>query len=113
MKRSIEGEMIKGHTELLVLAMLASGEPMHAYRIRQDLIDLSNQVLHPSLGRLYPLLKNMVKKGWLTSRKETVCERRERTAYRITAKGGAELIVQKKRWELFSHSVDRVLKSTD
>lgn len=42
MKRSVEGEMIKGHTEMLVLAMLAGGESMHGYRIRQEMIDLSD-----------------------------------------------------------------------
>jgi len=112
MRRSIEGEMIKGHTEMLVLAMLAGGEPMHGYRIRQEMIDLSSQVLHPSLGRLYPLLAKMVKKGWLISWKETVCENRVRTAYQITKIGRAELTAQKKRWELFSRSVQRLLKRT-
>ena len=110
MKRSIEGEMIKGHTEMLVLAMLAGGEPMHGYRIRQEMIDLSDQKLHPSLGRLYPLLTKMVKQGWLTCWQETVCESRVRTAYQITKAGRKELTAQKKRWELFSHAVHRVLK---
>jgi PadR family transcriptional regulator PadR len=113
MKRRVEGEMIKGHTELLVLAMLAGGEPMHGYRIRQEMIDLSNQILHPSHGRLYPLLTKMVKQGWLTSWKETVCEKRERTAYQITTAGQTELSAQKKRWELFSRSINRILKRAD
>lgn len=110
MKRSVEGEMIKGHTEMLILAMLASGEPMHGYRIRQEMIDLSNQKLHPSHGRLYPLLTKMVKNGWLTCWQETVCENRVRTAYQITKAGRAELSVQKKRWELFSLSINRLLR---
>lgn len=110
MKRRIEGEMIKGHTEMLVLAMLAGGEPMHGYRIRQELIDRSDQKLHPSHGRLYPLLTGMAKKGWLTCRKETVCENRIRTAYQITKTGQAELTAQKKRWKLFSLSINRILR---
>ena len=112
MKRSIEGEMIKGHTEMLVLAMLAGGEPMHGYRIRQEMIDLSGQKLHPSLGRIYPQLTMMVNRGWLTCWKETVCERRVRTVYRITNAGETELAAQKKRWQLFSRSVDHILKRT-
>lgn len=110
MKRSIEGEMVKGHTEMLVLAMLANGEPMHVYRIRQEIIDLSDHKLHPAHSRLYTLLKQMVKKGWLTCWEETVCESRVRTSYQITKAGRAELTVQKKRWELFSRSVTRLLK---
>lgn len=112
MKRSVEGEMIKGHTEMLVLAMLAGGEPMHCYRIRQEMIDLSDHKLHPAHSRLYPLLRQMVTKGWLTCWKETVCERRVRTAYQITKAGHTELATQKKRWELFSDSVNHLLKRT-
>lgn len=104
--------MIKGHTEMLVLAMLAAGEPKHGYRIRQEMIDGSDQTLHPSLGRLYPLLAKMVKKGWLICWTETVCENRVRTVYQITTAGGAELTAQKKRWELFSRGVQRILKRT-
>lgn len=110
MKRSIEGEMIKGHTEMLVLAMLAGGEPMHGYRIRQEMIDLSDSKLHPAHSRLYPLLRQMVKKGWLTCWEETVCESRVRTVYQITKAGHAELIAQKKRWELFSQAVNHLLQ---
>lgn len=112
MKRSVEGEMIKGHVEMLVLAMLAGGEPRHGYRIRKEMIELSGSKLHPAHSRLYPLLRQMVKKGWLISWKETVCEKRERTAYQITKAGTAELRAQKKRWELFSQSVNRLLKRT-
>ena len=112
MKRSIEGEMIKGHTEMLVLAMLAGGEPMHGYRIRQEMIDLSDHKLHPAHSRLYPLLRQMVKKGWLISWQETVCEKRVRTAYQITKAGSAELTAQKKRWELFSQGINHLLKRT-
>jgi len=110
MKRSMEGEMIKGHTEMLVLAMLASGEPRHGYRIRKEMIELSDSKLHPAHSRLYPLLRQMVKKGWLISWEETVCEKRVRTAYQITKVGAAELTAQKKRWELFSRAVTRLLK---
>jgi DNA-binding PadR family transcriptional regulator len=110
MKRNVEGEMIKGHTEMLVLAMLAGGEPRHGYRIRQEMIELSDHKLHPAHSRLYPLLKQMVKKGWLISWQETVCERRVRTAYQITKAGSAELTAQKKRWELFSRAVTHLLK---
>jgi DNA-binding PadR family transcriptional regulator len=52
----------------------------------------------------------MVKKGWLTCWKETVCENRVRTAYQITKAGRVELAAQQKRWELFSQGVTRLLK---
>jgi len=111
MKRSIDGEMVKGHTEMLILALLHSGTSMHGYLIRQELTDISKQVVHPSLGRIYPLLRQMEKKDWLKSRKETVCERRVRNTYRITPAGRKELTVRIKKWELFSGGINRLLKN--
>jgi len=111
MKRSIDGEMIKGHTDMLILALLGGGTSMHGYLIRQKLCDISRQVVHPSLGRIYPLLARMEKKGWLKSRQETVCESRVRKTYSITARGRAELKVRLKKWGLFSDGINRILKN--
>jgi PadR family transcriptional regulator, regulatory protein PadR len=112
MKRSVDGEMVKGHTDMLILALLGSGNSMHGYLIRQELTDISHQVVHPSLGRIYPQLAQMEKKGWLKSRRETVCESRIRNTYSITAKGRAELKVRIEKWELFSTGINRILKNS-
>ncbi|MCF7847302.1 MAG: PadR family transcriptional regulator [Kiritimatiellales bacterium] len=109
MKRPVEGEMVKGHTEMLILALLNGGASMHGYLIRQELGDISHEVVHPSLGRIYPLLRQMEKKGWLKSRQETVCEKRVRNTYWITSRGLAELKVRAKKWELFSAGINRLL----
>jgi DNA-binding PadR family transcriptional regulator len=111
MKRSVDGEMVKGHTEMLILALLNRGRAMHGYLIRQELGDGSHQTVHPSLGRIYPLLAQMEKKGWLKSRREIVCESRQRNTFSITAKGRAELTVRIKKWELFSAGINRILNA--
>ena len=103
--------MIKGHTEMLILALLQNTTSMHGYLIRQELTDRSNQIVHPSLGRIYPLLAQMQKKSWLKSRPETVCENRVRNTYSITPTGRAELNVRIKKWELFSAGINRILSS--
>jgi len=105
-----EWQMIKGHTEMLILALLHRGESMHGYRIRQELSDISHGVAHPSFGRLYPLLAKMEKMGWLKCRKEIVCESRERKTYRITATGRTERKRRTKKWELFSAGINRLLQ---
>ncbi len=109
MKRSIDGEMVKGHTEMLILALLQNGATMHGYLIRKELADLSHHIVQPSFGRLYPLLAQMEKTGWLKSRLELVGERRERKTYRITAKGRTELKRLTKKWKLFSAGINRIL----
>ena len=111
MKRNIDGEMVKGHTQMLVLALLQNGGSMHGYRIRQELADISHHILQPSFGCLYPLLAQMEKSDWLKSRMELVGERRERKTYRITAKGRTELKRRAKKRELFSAGINRILGS--
>ncbi len=111
MKRRIDGEMVKGYPDLLILALLNNGDPLHGYLIRQQLIDISNHVLHPSFGRIYPLLAEMEKKSWIKSRTELVGRRRERKVYRMTAKGRTELTRRVKKWQLFSAGIDRLLKT--
>lgn len=102
--------MIKGHLELLILAVLQMNGSMHGYRIRQELADCSHQVFQPSFGRLYPCLAEMERVGWLKSRREMVCDRRERNAYSITAKGRIELKRRMKKWELFSEGINQIIK---
>ncbi|MBI9020728.1 MAG: helix-turn-helix transcriptional regulator [Verrucomicrobia bacterium] len=109
MKQSIDGEMVKGHAEMLILALLHREGPLHGYLIRKKLTDLSHQVLQPSYGRLYPHLATMEKKGWLKSRTEVVCESRVRKAYSITATGRTELKRRIKKWQLFSAGIDLIL----
>ena len=109
MKQSLDSQMVKGHIEMLILALLQQEGPLHGYLIRQKLTDRSGQVLQPSYGRLYPHLAHMEKIGWLKSQRETVCEKRERKAYSITARGRAELTVRRKKWDLFSGGIDRIL----
>jgi DNA-binding PadR family transcriptional regulator len=110
MKQSLDGQMVKGHIEMLILALLQQEGPLHGYLIRQRLTDRSGQVLQPSYGRLYPHLAQMETAGWLKSRRETVCERRERKAYSITPRGRTELRRRIKKWDLFSGGIDRILK---
>jgi PadR family transcriptional regulator PadR len=110
MKQSLDGQMVKGHVEMLILALLQQEGPLHGYLIRQRLADQSGQVLQPSYGRLYPHLMQMERKSWLKSRMETVCERRERKTYSITARGRTELKRRMKKWDLFSAGINSILK---
>ncbi len=102
--------MIKGHLEMLILALLYDKGPLHGYGIRQTLTDLSGQVVQPAFGRLYPLLASMTRRGWLKSRLETVCENRKRRVYSITPKGRTELKRRLKKWELFSNGINQVIR---
>ena len=110
MKRSIDGEMVKGHTDMLILALLHSGVPCTAISSgRNSPISLIRWCIPPSGASTR--FSGKWRRGWLKSRTETVCESRVRNTYRITASGRAELKRRAKKWELFSAGINRLLKS--
>jgi len=98
------------HQKMNQANQMALGE-MHTFETEGiDITDQSGQIFQPSYGRLYPHLAQMERNSWLKSRRETVCERRERKAYSITPKGRTELKRRIKKWDLFSAGIDRILK---
>jgi|GEM_PF-3998278 len=65
----------------------------------------SNQA---SIGTIYPLLKDLVKDGWLCSRKSTGSPR---TYYRLTDQGREQLPLIAARWEGIHDSLDQLLRA--
>jgi len=109
MKQSLESQLVKGHLDMLILAILHHNGASHGYFIRQRLADWSNRTVQPSHGRLYPRLREMEKIGWVQSREETVCRKRVRRAYSITPVGENELKRRMQIWKSFSEGIDRLL----
>jgi len=110
MKQSLESQLVKGHLDMLILAILHHNGPSHGYFIRQRLGDWSNRTVHPSHGRLYPRLREMEKVGWLKSREETVCRNRVRKVYSLTDAGRSELKNRIEIWKSFSQGINRCLR---
>lgn len=109
MKLSAESQMVKGHMDLLILAVIYHLGTAHGYRIRQVLTDRSDRTVQPSFGQLYPNLAALEKYGWITGQTETVCDRRERRIYSLTTAGKTELKRRIHAWNSFSDGISRVL----
>lgn len=101
-------EVMKGHVDLLVLAVLADG-PQHGYGVIEQLRVRSDDAFDLAEGTIYPLLHRLEQAGLLNSDWSEVGGRRRRT-YRLTEHGTTALREQQSAWEAFSHSVGAVLK---
>jgi DNA-binding PadR family transcriptional regulator len=99
-------EQLKGWLELLVLALLHH-EPTCGYRLKQLAIDKSNHQFAPAFGRLYPLLAEMEKAGFLKSRREVGGTRGQRI-YSLTRSGEERLLVLRKNWKHFSTAMSTI-----
>lgn len=109
MKLSIDGEMVKGYSELIVLSLIRRLGPVHGYALRAEMRDLSYQIFHLSWGRMYPLLRNLEKRGLLTSRIHPAGEVRTQRRFSITKAGEEYLQHRIQKWEMFSEALNAMI----
>lgn len=108
--RGMKGQALKGHLDLLILAVLAAG-PAHGYAVIERLRSQSNEVFDLPEGTVYPALHRLEKSGLLDSSWSVVSGRRRRT-YELTTNGRKSLETQRRGWEEFALAVRTVLGGT-
>ncbi len=99
--------MVRGHLDLLVLAVL-SGGPRHGYALITDLRSRSRGVFDLPEGTVYPALHKLEAAGLVAS-DWTVVDGRRRRLYALTAAGTAALLDQREEWGRFADGVTAVL----
>jgi PadR family transcriptional regulator, regulatory protein PadR len=104
----MKGQALKGHLDLLVLAVLADG-PRHGYAVIEELRVRSGDAFDLPEGTLYPVLHRLQQAKLLTSIWSEVDGRRRRT-YQLTRLGRASLVEQRNAWDEFSTAVTAVLR---
>ena len=98
------GEALKGHLELLLLAVLSEG-PAHGYAIIESLRIRSGEVFDLPEGTVYPALHRLEDQGLLKSNWSEDSARRKRI-YQLTPKGQQALIARQSEWLKFSKAVN-------
>src|SRR5690606_413352 len=90
---------VSRRTEMLELAILGllHDRPMHGYELRKQLHVVMGTMRTLSYGTLYPRLREMVQRGWITEAEDTIlmrrpasglaAGRRARITYELTADG--------------------------
>jgi DNA-binding PadR family transcriptional regulator len=100
-------ELLKGHLDALLLAVLEAG-PRHGYAVIEALRAGSEGTLDLPTGTVYPALHRLERAGLIASNWHTVGGRRRR-AYHLTPAGHAALREQRLVWETFSTAVTALL----
>lgn len=104
----MKGQALKGHLDMLVLAVLADG-PLHGYAVIEGLRVRSGDAFDLPEGTVYPVLRRLEAAGLLASSWGEAGGRRRRT-YRVTDRGRAALEEQRSAWEAFATAVGSVLR---
>ena len=92
----MEGEILKGHLDMIVLAALAAG-PAHGYGIIQEIRSRSGGAFDLPEGTVYPVLHRLEEAGFLSSRWTTGEAGRKRRVYSLTRKGSRALADRRAR----------------
>lgn len=98
------GEALKGHLDLLLLAILSEG-PAHGYAVIESLRSRSNGTFDLPEGTIYPALHRLESQGLLHSRWSEDSVRRKRI-YQLTPKGQQALAQRQEEWKKFSKAID-------
>ena len=108
----IQGELLQGTLDLLILKTLAIGAA-HGHTIAYAIEHRSDDVLQVEHGSLYPALHRLEDRGWISSFWGTSENNRRARYYRLTPKGRAQLAAQTSRWDEIVRAVDRILRPAD
>jgi len=99
-------DMMRGHLDGLVLAVLATG-PSHGYGLIEALRDRSGGVFDLPEGSVYPALHRLERAGLVASGWSEVGGRRRRV-YSLTVSGRRAAEERRTEWRSFSAAVERV-----
>jgi DNA-binding PadR family transcriptional regulator len=99
---------------LAILKLLVDAdEPMHGYRIMQELEERSRGILAFNEGLIYPRLHQMEHDGLLRSHWEGKPGTRRRKVYTVTDRGHRQLEAEMEQWKTFRRGMRLLLGLTE
>jgi PadR family transcriptional regulator PadR len=104
----IQGEMLQGTLDLLILKTLALG-PAHGHTVAYAIEHRSEDVLQVEHGSLYPALHRLEDRGWVSSYWGASENNRKAKFYKLTAAGKKQLVAETSRWRQLVSAIGRVL----
>jgi PadR family transcriptional regulator len=105
----MEGEMLKGHLDMIVLAALSAG-PAHGYAVIEEIRRRTAGSFDLAEGTVYPVLHRLEEAGLLAGRWVTAESGRRRRVYALTRRGLRELAERRAVWERFSEAIGSLLE---
>ncbi len=101
-------DLLQGTLDMLVLRTLLLA-PLHGYGIAKAIHNNSSDALDIEFGSLYPALKRLEVKGWISSRWETSEHNRRVKYYRLTPAGRKQLEKEHSKWADFVSAVGQIM----
>jgi transcriptional regulator len=103
-------DLLQGTLGLVVLKALLGGA-LHGYAIARWVEETTDDVLQIEEGSLYPALRRLEARGFITARWGLSENNRRARFYELTAAGRRRLKSEATRWLTFSDAVTQVLRA--
>jgi PadR family transcriptional regulator PadR len=103
-------EILQGTLDLMVLRVLETMGPMHAYDVATRLEQVSEELLQINQGTLYPALLRLDHKGWINSEWRTTENNRRARYYALTPAGRQQLRKETEEWTKMTAIIGRLLE---
>lgn len=101
--------ILQGTLDLIVLRMLQTMGPQHAYAIATRLQQVSDDLLYLNQGTLYPALVRLEQQGRIKGAWGKTESNREAKFYAITRAGEKALVSETTRWRRMAGLVEKLL----
>jgi PadR family transcriptional regulator PadR len=108
MRNEEQRDLFPGALEMMILRTLRR-QPLHGYRLAQDIKRNSNDLLQIEEGSLYPALQRLLKEGLVKAEWGISSTNRRVRIYELTAAGRKHLQREVSKFERMLDGITRVL----
>jgi PadR family transcriptional regulator PadR len=109
-KKPTKIDLLQGTLDLIVLKLLRGG-PANGWQLTQAIQAISHGVLDVNYGSLYPALRRLEARGWVTAHWAASESNRRARFYQLTAAGRRQLDTERAAWERFSTALGLILEA--
>jgi PadR family transcriptional regulator PadR len=103
-------DVLYGTLALLILKTLDAMGPLHGYALARRIEQVSKDQIALNQGTLYPALRKLHHKRWITAKAGETDTGRQAKFYAITKSGRAQLDAETANWDRASAIVARFVK---
>jgi transcriptional regulator len=102
-------DILQGTLDLIVLRVLTTMGPQHAYGIANRVEQVAENLLSLKQGTLYPALVRLEQNGWIRGVWRKTENNRDAKYYQVTKAGERALEKETTRWRRSAGLVERLL----
>jgi PadR family transcriptional regulator PadR len=102
-------DLLQGTLDLIVMRVLATMGPQHAYGIAARVEQISENLLTLKQGTLYPALVRLDQNGWIRGSWQKTENNRDAKYYSLSKAGKRALEKETDRWRRSAGLVERLL----